>query len=627
MDQLAVEEAISVLLQESNIHSPSAEDIEHARDIVLQFGCLPIAINQAGAYIRSRHKSLAAFKKLCQERRKDILDFKPRLAAYDQTVLTTWNMNFEQVERDSRDARILLLLFCYLEPADIPEAMLDRACTSQKRWDHRGEILEESPVSSGIDEEFVQLVKNELKFDDAIEVLQSFSLIYVNQDQKTGLRKFSIHPLVQYCASQRVSVEFREYWRLQAIALICHAFPRDDILEPFYFKAGIEQLPHVWRIHQEFMFLSETALDSTLLKRNMAALYLSASRFRTKTWKTECINQAKRLSQDINDQYLCMSVAERESSLLRMTGKGSQSDAVLIGFIGNDPSTKPETFRVDLRCNARLGKLIHSRAENLLDSGDLEAAQTQLLRWTPIDDHSPSSMEKTVQVSINVSLGRILKTQGQFQDALGLLGRTFQQIESEDVMAGGWRRVLFANLGDLYCEVGRPADAQAILIPELESMRLATSHNTSSGRRLQSVLAESYIRSGSYQRASKVLANVQRVIQNKRENDNITNRNLFRTWTMLARISEGQEEWEEALHCWNAALTVLRVLGKSPGPDVATLCFGIAFALLKCGQMQESAKVERQARSFVGAEKERMYQTTGLDSYWRDHVLEELAQK
>lgn len=232
MDQLAVEEAISLLLEEADIHSPSTEDFEHARDIVSQFGCLPIAINQAGAYIRSRQKGLSAFKKLCKERQRHILEFKPRLAEYDQTVFTTWSMNFEQVERESREAHKLLLMFCYLDAANITEALLDRACAPQKRWNQGGEVFEEDPVHAGIDEEVVQLIKDEVKLDDAVEVLRSFSLIYVNLDEEIGLRKFSVHPLVQYCASQRVSAEVQEHWRSQATALICHAFPRDEILEP-----------------------------------------------------------------------------------------------------------------------------------------------------------------------------------------------------------------------------------------------------------------------------------------------------------------------------------------------------------------------------------------------------------
>ena len=232
LDQLTLEEAIQVLLQKAGVLHPSAEDLGYAEQIVQQFGCLPLAIDQAGAYIKARHKSLSAFKELCSQRQSDILKFKPRLAGYDQTVFTTWELNFGQVEKSSEDARKLMLLFCYLDAANIREATLDRSCSLQKRWNYDGEITEVAPSASGIEEDLICIVQDEIRFDDAIEVLSSFSLIYTNEDDQTGLRKFSIHPMVQYCASQRVAPEVQNYWRAQAIALICHAFPGDEALEP-----------------------------------------------------------------------------------------------------------------------------------------------------------------------------------------------------------------------------------------------------------------------------------------------------------------------------------------------------------------------------------------------------------
>jgi len=142
-------------LQRADALNPSTEDLGHAQQIVQQFGCLHLAIGQAGAYIKARHKSLSAFKALCTQRQSDFLKFKPRLAEYDQTVFTTWETNFEQVEKSSGDARRLTLLFCYLDAAKIREATLDRACSSQKRWSHDGEVTRVAPSKSGVDEDLI----------------------------------------------------------------------------------------------------------------------------------------------------------------------------------------------------------------------------------------------------------------------------------------------------------------------------------------------------------------------------------------------------------------------------------------------------------------------------------------
>lgn len=230
---LSVEEAVSVLLQKAGgVLDPSPVDYSAAQDVVKLLGCLPLAIDQGGAYMRNRHKTLSTFLHLCKERQTEVLKYRPRLAEYDKTIFTTWKMNFEQVERDSEDASYLLLLFCYLDAARIPEAMLDRACSPQRRWNRIGEIFEEPPETVGINEDLIQLVRDEVRFDDAVEKLLSFSLISTEMDVN-GLRIFSVHPLVQYCASEHISSKSQVDWREQAIAIVCHAFPRSEYLEPW----------------------------------------------------------------------------------------------------------------------------------------------------------------------------------------------------------------------------------------------------------------------------------------------------------------------------------------------------------------------------------------------------------
>ena len=229
--RLEIGEATAVLLQKAGYLSPSVEDYEEAQMIVGLLGCLPLAVDQAGAYIRSRRKTLASYCRLYKDRQNDILRSRTRLGEYDKTVFTTWDINFEQIERDSKEAFTLLLLFCFLDPSNISEMMLDRACSPQKRWNRIGEMSEIEPIDAGLNSSFVALIKDEVAFDDAIEKLLSFSLIHLDNDVN-GLRNFSIHPLVQYCASQRVPSQLRDEWRLQAVLVVCHAFPRNKYLEP-----------------------------------------------------------------------------------------------------------------------------------------------------------------------------------------------------------------------------------------------------------------------------------------------------------------------------------------------------------------------------------------------------------
>ena len=229
LQDLALDEAVSALLLKAGLTGPSKSDYSDAQSIVEMLGGLALAIDQAGAYIRARRKSLATFVRICKDHQKEILEYKPRFSEYDKAIYTTWDMNFEQIEQNSQDASNLLLLFCFLDSANIPEIMLDRACTPQKRWNTSGEMYEIAPALVNAD--LVELVVDEVRFDDAIEILISFSLIGLDNDEN-GQRHFSVHPLVQYCASQRIPQAAQDGWREQAIAILCHAFPRNVYLDP-----------------------------------------------------------------------------------------------------------------------------------------------------------------------------------------------------------------------------------------------------------------------------------------------------------------------------------------------------------------------------------------------------------
>lgn len=231
LERLEANEAISVLIGKAGIQNPSAEDYEQAQGIVELLGCLPLAVDQGGAFVSSRQKTLTDYRRLYEERQQDVLKFKPRLGEYDKTVLTAWEVNFEQVERDSKDASDLLLLFCFLEASGISETMLYRGCSPQKRWDRQGEMAEVAPTDAGLDGGLVALIRNEMDFDAAVDKLLSFSLVRRNNDVNES-RSFSVHPLVQHCASQRVPQAVQKKWKLQALLLICHAFPQSKYLEP-----------------------------------------------------------------------------------------------------------------------------------------------------------------------------------------------------------------------------------------------------------------------------------------------------------------------------------------------------------------------------------------------------------
>ena len=228
---LTVEEAVHVLIARSRATMITPEDMLNAEAIVEQLGCLPLAVDQAGAYIKARQKTLADYLRLLKDKQQDLLMWRPPVGDYDKSVLTAWELNFRQVEQESEAAKRLLLLCSFLDPANISELLLLRGSTAQRRWSAEGEKVDLKPDESLRDKVLVETISDEIAFDAAVEKLLAFSLLRRNNDINEA-RSFSVHPLVQFAAATRLNVQEQDTWRLQAILLVSHAFPQSEDLEP-----------------------------------------------------------------------------------------------------------------------------------------------------------------------------------------------------------------------------------------------------------------------------------------------------------------------------------------------------------------------------------------------------------
>jgi hypothetical protein len=117
-------DAIMLLLKAGYLE-PSAEHLQVAKDIVTELGCIPLAVNHAGAYIEAGncdiHKYLKQFSLHCQTLMLDAAF--TGASNYNQTVYGTWDLSFKEIERrasgqsitgnvQAAQAAILILHIC-----------------------------------------------------------------------------------------------------------------------------------------------------------------------------------------------------------------------------------------------------------------------------------------------------------------------------------------------------------------------------------------------------------------------------------------------------------------------------------------------------------------------------------
>ena len=104
-------ESVELLLKRTGETDEAA-----AEALADELGDLPLALEQAAAYVEQTGRSLLGYLELFRERRQEVLARVEPPADYPATVATTWELAFQEVEEASPVAADLLRLMAFLAP-------------------------------------------------------------------------------------------------------------------------------------------------------------------------------------------------------------------------------------------------------------------------------------------------------------------------------------------------------------------------------------------------------------------------------------------------------------------------------------------------------------------------------
>ena len=110
---------------------PTDSERAIALSISQELGGLPLALDQAGAYIEETQCSLADYLQFYRTQRADLLKARGGLVLdHPEPVATTWSLSFAQVEKRSAAAADLLRVCAFLHPDAIPEEIITEGATA-----------------------------------------------------------------------------------------------------------------------------------------------------------------------------------------------------------------------------------------------------------------------------------------------------------------------------------------------------------------------------------------------------------------------------------------------------------------------------------------------------------------
>jgi len=98
-----------------------------AASIVQRLGCLPLAVDQAGAYIHMQQYSFSRYLREYETNSNYLLSGKWKIVGkQDESVFATLELSFNAIQKQNPKAAELLLLCGFMDNEDIPEELLRR---------------------------------------------------------------------------------------------------------------------------------------------------------------------------------------------------------------------------------------------------------------------------------------------------------------------------------------------------------------------------------------------------------------------------------------------------------------------------------------------------------------------
>ena len=469
MDTLKQEAGAVLLLRRAGLigrytflEGGTAADQALALTLTVELGGLPLALDQAGAYIEVTRCSLADYQQEYQVQRAKLLALRDGPAVlpgvlkddHPEPVATTWSLSFAKVEQASPIAAELLRACAFLAPDAIPEELLVEVLKTPLTSAHKqrgwGGWFSFMPWSHS-EQKPSPPIKQDGSINEAVAILRSYSLILRNTIERT----FSVHRLVQVVVRDSLPTEIQRQWMQRAIHTVEAVHPGPDVAR----WASYERLlPHalVCATWIEYI-LNPDSVAAHLL--NQAGYYLNA---RGRYGEAEPL-------------YLrALAIRKRRlGSGHPDTAQSLNNLAICYDDQGKYAKVKPLLVRGLAIRERRLGSGHPDTAQSLNNLASLYQRQGQYVeaeslyqRALLIDIRVYGENHPDVAIDLN-NLASLYQRQGQHVKAESLRQRVLlidTRVHGEDHPDTA---TSLNNLGYLYMELEKYADAEPLLVRAL----------------------------------------------------------------------------------------------------------------------------------------------------------------
>ena len=416
------EEECKSLLRRSGVELNSANDTQ-GRVIMQKLGYLPLAIDQAGAYIGGRKLDLGHFMDHYNRRRIEVLNHTPDLWEYrkwrDDTesesaisLFTTWEMSFQQIgldESGKRNKTHFLTVSAFLNNQNVPEGLFRAMFESTRYPPDWMDIF-------STDDQW-----DPYKFEDVLVELRNLSLLQSLDHNNQGSGKFSLHPLVQDWLKLRQSDFSRQRFTKEAMNMLT-TYLDDSQIDRRPLDTRHDTLSHLDACVQNDLEYLHTGdnLGTGLFR-------LSATRFASYYKRQARYKESKTLWQRV------LNAAENENG---PRGPDTLEAVSKLGNLYSKEGKYPEAESSYTRALSGREQILGNdhphTLESVLDLATVYFKQGHYEAAEPLFERSLIAYERTQGVSnlrtlwSAMNLGMVLKKQARYERANALYQRAME---------------------------------------------------------------------------------------------------------------------------------------------------------------------------------------------------------
>ena len=536
MDKMLPDEARKFFIKRTGRENLKSSELKALDELTSELDYLPLAIEQAGAYIKKVECSFEDYLSSYKKSGLKLLE-KSQIVTdkYPKSVATTWLLNFEMVEKTSKASAEILSVSAFLNPSQIPVDIFIKGAK------------ELGPVISSALEDVESLP---VVLFDVLEPLRQYSLITHDTDNHT----YDIHRLVQAVLRDRMDENTQQLWVERAVKAVNLAFPE---VEYKNWEFCDKLLPHA-QTCAEYIELwdIETEESAKLLNETGKYLYERVRFEECELFYNRALNiRNKILDPDHPD------LAESLNDLAELYwSQGKYSDA--------EPLFK-RALEIREKVLGSEHPDVASSLNNLAllykSQGKYSDAEPLYTRALKIREKVLGSEHPDVASSLN-NLAALYVHQGKYSNAEPLYTRALEI--REKVLGSEHPDVATSlnNLAELYVHQGKYSNAEPLYTRALEiNEKVLGSEHPDVATSLNN-LAELYVHQGKYSDAEPLL---KRALEIREKVLGSEHPDVASSLNNLAALYRSQGKYSNAEPLFKRALEIQEKVLGSEHPDMA----------------------------------------------------------